>query len=131
MTFPWFAQLPVWIWAGCMLLGANPTSETFTVKSWVAGSQVRSAVPLGTCFSVAVARLAVIVGIGGPLGALVAGAALVGVGAGGLLAAPPPHPASSSAATMHSTASMLVFRCLSLEEIVTMTIPFVHYVCSC
>jgi hypothetical protein len=102
MTLPWFAQLPVWIWAGCMLLGANPTSETFTVNACVPGSQLRSAVPLGRCFKVMVVLMEGIVG------------AVVGVEAGGdelgvdeldgaLVL--PPHAARSNTVTMHSAAS--------------------------
>ena len=102
MTLPWFAQLPVWIWAGCMLLGANPTSETFTVNACVPGSQLRSAVPLGRCFKVMVVLMEGIVGMAE--GAEAGGDELGVDELDGALVLPP-HAARSNAVTMHSTAS--------------------------
>ena len=85
-----------------MLLGAKPTSAIFTVSACVPGSQLRSAVPLGTCFKVMVALMEGIVGAvvgveagGGGLGVDELGGALV----------LPPHAARSNAVTMHSTTS--------------------------
>src|SRR5947209_5783101 len=101
MTPPWLLQLPVWIWDGCVLLGANPTSAIFTVNMWLVGFQLRSAVPLGTCLRVTVVVVALLVGV-------VAGL-LVGVDAGVLLL--PPHAVTRSAITTASTANRLILRC--------------------
>src|SRR5579859_5903904 len=57
-TGPWLLQLPLWMWAGCVLFGARPISEIFTVNAWLVGSQPMVAMPSGTCFRVALAAVA-------------------------------------------------------------------------
>src|SRR5438132_195580 len=96
-TGPWLSQLPECIWAGCMLLGANPTSETFTVNACVLGSQLRSAVPLGICFKV---MLVVTEGIVGMAEGAEAGGDELGVDELGGALVLPPQAARSNAATM-------------------------------
>jgi hypothetical protein len=99
----------VWIWAGWILLGANPTSESFTVKVWLLGSQLRSAVPLGTCLRVAVAVVDLVDDVA------------AGVDAGAVLVLPP-QAASKRIAIRLRRAGMPMAR--FAKGFVIMMIPF-------
>ena len=90
-------------------MGANPTSESFTVKVWVLGSQLKSAVPFGTCFRVTVAVVEL------------ADDVAVGVDDGVVLVLPP-HAASRRIATRLSRADMPMVR--FAENLVVMVMPF-------
>lgn len=90
-------------------MGANPTSESFTVRVWLLGSQLRSAVPFGTCFRVAVAVVELVDDVA------------VGVDDGVVLVLPP-QAASRRIATRLSRANMLMFR--FAENLVVMVMPF-------
>ena len=113
-TAPCFTQLPELILAGCVLLGARPISEIFTVNPCLVGSQLMFAIPWGTCFRVALAMLLLVAPV--DVDADVddeAGAEVV-----------PPHPVSSSTATMPSPAIRLIFR--FVKYCVTITMPFIY-----
>ena len=90
-------------------MGANPVSESFTVNVWVLGFQLRSAVPVGTCFRVALAVVELLVGVDAEVDEE---AAVVFV----------PQPTRSNTTTMLRRASVFIFR--FVRDLVTIVTPF-------
>lgn len=84
-------------------------SESFTVNVWVLGFHLRSAVPVGTCFRIALAVVEPLVGAGA---GVAEEAAVVLV----------PQPTRSSTTTMLRRASIFIFR--FVRDLVTIVTPF-------
>lgn len=86
-----------------MLLGARPLKVIFTVNAWLLGSQLRVAIPFGTCFSVALAVVALAVGVD----------VVEDGGVGGV--AEPPQEARSQTKAMLSNAKLEAVRLINYE----------------